>query len=219
MIGKISPHGASLESRVWYLYGPGKSHEDVDPHLVAGWRPPAEIEPPLRPSGRRDFRRLIGLLLLPHAAMGKWGSPRPVWHCLLSAAPTDRVLSDAEWGDIAVDVMLRTGLSDGEDNEDALWIDEACTGSPSGTLPTTSTWSRCWPGRTGGGPACRSTGCGCEMPAGPPRIDTGCERPARRGSAVPWRKDGLYSDPEATFLFSGSPAAPRRAHPRHHSVR
>lgn len=55
---------------------------------------------------------------------GKWGSPRPVWHCLLSAAPTDRALSDAEWGDIAMDVMLRTGLSDGEDDQDVRWIDE-----------------------------------------------------------------------------------------------
>ena len=124
MIGKISPHGTNLESRVWYLYGPGRSHEHVDPHLVAGWRPPAELEPPLRPSGRRDLRRLIGLLLQPHAAMGNLGSPRPVWHCLLSAAPTDRVLSDVEWGDIAVDVMLRTGLSDGEDDEGVQWIDE-----------------------------------------------------------------------------------------------
>jgi hypothetical protein len=122
MIGKISPHGTSLENQVWYLYGPGKSHEHVDPHLVAGWRPPATIEPPLRPSGRRDFRRLIGLLLLPQAAMGKCGSPRPVWHCLLSAAPTDRVLSDAEWGDIAVDVMLRTGLSDAENYGGVRWI-------------------------------------------------------------------------------------------------
>lgn len=51
MIGKISPHGTSLESRVWCWYGPGKSHEHVDPHLVAGWRLPAELEPPLRPSG------------------------------------------------------------------------------------------------------------------------------------------------------------------------
>ena len=124
MIGKISPHGTSLESRVWYLYGPGKSHVHVDPHLVAGWRSPAELEPPLRPSGRRDMRRLIGLLLQPHAVMGDWGSPRPVWHGLLSAAPTDRVLSDVEWGDIAVDVMLRTGLSDGEDDEGVRWIDE-----------------------------------------------------------------------------------------------
>ncbi|HLK79657.1 MAG TPA: hypothetical protein VKU77_39155 [Streptosporangiaceae bacterium] len=122
MIGKISPQGTSLESRVRYLYGPGKSHEHVDPHLVAGWRSPAELEPPLRPSGRRDMRMLIGLLLQPHAAMGDWGSPRPVWHCLLSEAPTDRVLSDVEWGDIAVDVMLRTGLSNGEDDEGVRWI-------------------------------------------------------------------------------------------------
>ena len=71
------------------------------------------------------MRRLIGLLLQPYAAMGNFGSPRPVWHCLLSAAPTDRVLSDAEWGDIAVDVMLRgLGLSDREDDEGVRQISE-----------------------------------------------------------------------------------------------
>jgi hypothetical protein len=122
LIGKISPHGTNLESRVRYLYGCGRSHEHVDPHLVAGWRGPAELEPPLRPSGCRDFRMLNGLMQQPHAAMGTFGSPRPVWHCLLSAAPTDRVLSDAEWCDIAVDVMRRTGLSDGDDDEGVRWI-------------------------------------------------------------------------------------------------
>jgi hypothetical protein len=123
MIGIISPRGTNLQSRVRYLYGPGRSHEHIDPHLVAGWRAPAEIEPPLGPSGRRDYRLLIGLLRAPHVAMGSFGSARPVWHCLLSAAPTDRVLSDLEWGEIAVDVMLRTGLSDGEDDEGVRWID------------------------------------------------------------------------------------------------
>ena len=96
----------------------------VDPHLVAGWRSPGELEPPLRPSGRRDLRRLIGLLLQPHAAMVILGFSETGVALLLSAAPTDRVLSDVEWGDIAVDVMLRTGLSDGEDDEGVRWIDE-----------------------------------------------------------------------------------------------
>ena len=43
MIGKISPHGTNLESRVRYLHGCGRSHEHVDPP-VAGRRGPAELE-------------------------------------------------------------------------------------------------------------------------------------------------------------------------------
>jgi hypothetical protein len=87
MIGKISPHGTRLESRVWHLYGPGKSHEHIDPHLVAGWRPPAEIEPPLRPLGRRDFRRLIGLLLLPTR---RWGNAALPGQCGIACSAQPR---------------------------------------------------------------------------------------------------------------------------------
>ena len=72
---------------------------------------PAELEPPLRPDGTRDFRKLTGLLKQPHAAMGKYGFRRPVWHLSMRAAPRDKVLSDDEWAQIAHDVMNRTGLS------------------------------------------------------------------------------------------------------------
>ena len=63
MIGKISaPRGERVEPLIYYLYGPGRREEHTDPHIVAGWRHPAELEPPLREDGRRDFRRLFGLL-------------------------------------------------------------------------------------------------------------------------------------------------------------
>jgi hypothetical protein len=52
---------------------PQRKAEHTDPHMVAGWRNPAELEPPLRPDGRRDFRRLNGLLTQPHAALGPRG--------------------------------------------------------------------------------------------------------------------------------------------------
>ena len=90
---------------------------------MAGWRHPAELEPPLRPDGTRDFRTLNGLLNQPHAAMGRRGYARPVWHCSVRAAPEDRMLSDDEWAQIAHDVMDRTGLSRyGEDDDAVRWI-------------------------------------------------------------------------------------------------
>jgi len=35
----------------------------------------------------------------------------PVWHCTLRNADGDRALSDAEWGQVAADVLHRTGLA------------------------------------------------------------------------------------------------------------
>ena len=78
MIGKITaPRGERIEGLIYYLFGPGRREEHTDPHIVAGWRHPAELEPPLRPDGRRDFRQLLGLLNQPHAAMGAWALARP----------------------------------------------------------------------------------------------------------------------------------------------
>ena len=121
MIGKITaPRGERVEGLIRYLFGPGRREEHTDPHIVAGWRHPAELEPPLRADGRRDFRRLLGLLNPPHAAMGAWGLARPVWHCSMRAAPGDKMLSDDEWTQIACDVMNRTGLSPFGQEDDAV---------------------------------------------------------------------------------------------------
>jgi hypothetical protein len=124
VIGKISaPRGERVEPLIYYLYGPGRHEEHTDPHVVAGWWHPAELEPPLREDGRRDFRRLLGLLNQPHAAMGSWATARPVWHCAVRAAPEDRLLSDDEWAQIAGDLMHRTGLSPyGQEDDAVRWI-------------------------------------------------------------------------------------------------
>jgi hypothetical protein len=124
MIAKISdPRGTRVGGLIYYLFGPGRREEHTDPHLVAGWRHPAEVDPPLRPDGHRDFRRLTGLLQQPHAALGPRGFDRPVWHCAVRAAPEDRMLSDDEWAQIAGDVMHRTGLSPyGQEDDAVRWV-------------------------------------------------------------------------------------------------
>ena len=124
MIGKITePRGERVEGLIYYLFGPGRREEHTDPHIVAGWRHPAELEPPLREDGKRDFRQLLGLLNQPHAAMGKWGFQRPVWHCSMRTAPGDKMLSDDEWAQIACDVMNRTGLSPyGQEDDAVRWV-------------------------------------------------------------------------------------------------
>jgi hypothetical protein len=124
VIAKISdPRGTRVAGLLYYLFGPGRREEHTDPHLVAGWRDPAELEPPLRPGGRRDFRRLSGLLQQPHAVLGPRGFDRPVWHCAVRAAPEDRLLSDAEWAQIAGDILHRTGLAlDGQEDDAVRWV-------------------------------------------------------------------------------------------------
>jgi hypothetical protein len=102
---------------------PQRSNEHTDPHIVAGWRHPAELEPPLRADGRRDFRTLNGLLNQPHAALGRRAYARPVWHCSMRTAPGDKTLSDDEWAQIACDVMHRTGLSRYDQDDDGVrWV-------------------------------------------------------------------------------------------------
>ena len=96
MIGKVI-RGANVRRLLYYLYGPGKANEHTDPRLVAGFGDPAELEPDRLGGGRRDFRRLTGLLTQPLAALNGDNYAQPVWHCALRAAPEDRVLSDAEW--------------------------------------------------------------------------------------------------------------------------
>ena len=45
-----------------------------------------------------------------------------MWHCSVRAAPGDRLLSDAEWGQVAGAVMDRTGFARHDDDLGARWI-------------------------------------------------------------------------------------------------
>jgi hypothetical protein len=45
-----------------------------------------------------------------------------VWHCSVRAAPEDRLLSDAEWAQVAADVMDRAGLAPEGDDLGVRWV-------------------------------------------------------------------------------------------------
>ena len=121
MIGKVV-RGTDARRLLYYLYGPGKANEHTDPHVVAGFSDPADLEPQRRPGGSRDFGRLAGLLTQPLAALAGAGYAKPVWHCSIRAAPKDRLLSDAEWAQVAVRVMDRTGLAPATDDLGVRWV-------------------------------------------------------------------------------------------------
>jgi hypothetical protein len=121
LIGKVL-RGTRVAGLIRYLYGPGRHEEHTDPRLVAGWRDPAELEPPARADGTRDFRRLHRLLDQPLAAVGRRGFDKPVWHCVARAAPGDPVLSDDQWARTAEEIMQWTGLARSGDDDAVRWI-------------------------------------------------------------------------------------------------
>jgi hypothetical protein len=69
--------GAEAGGLLRYLYGPGRANEHTDPHLVAGFSDPTELEPERRPGRLPDLRRLAGLLAQPVAALACQGCDKP----------------------------------------------------------------------------------------------------------------------------------------------
>jgi hypothetical protein len=121
MIAKLT-RSTNLSTHLHDLYRPVGLESHDDPHIAAGWWTPQELEPRQRPQAGRDFTRLISLLMQPIAALGDLNYHKPVWRCVLRAAPQDRRLSDQEWGQAAQMVMAYTGLAPGGDQEAVRWI-------------------------------------------------------------------------------------------------
>lgn len=124
MIPAVHDRGNDVEQLLWYLFGPGRNKEHVNPRLVATWAGPrsvAALQPPLGPDGKYDVRRLANLLEQPvnaaHRPPAKW-----VWHCSVRNHPDDRPLSDQEWGHIAGEIMAHVGLAPHGDQGAVRWV-------------------------------------------------------------------------------------------------
>ncbi|MFF5260321.1 hypothetical protein ACFY4C_15355 [Actinomadura viridis] len=101
-LGKIllrspRPGGVYVRNLLRYLYGPGKRNEHTDPHIVAGYRHPAALEPARRADGKCDLRTLGEVLRSPLETMRRSRPAGPVWQCSLRTAPADRARTDEEW--------------------------------------------------------------------------------------------------------------------------
>jgi hypothetical protein len=128
VIGKVCRRGTDVRRLLGYLFLEGQAGErglasdHHDAHVVAGYQDTGLLQPPRRPDGKFDVDRLGGLLNAPILAGGVGKDTRPVYHLAISAAKTDRLLSDREWADIAQDYLHRIGLAPRGDDEAVRWV-------------------------------------------------------------------------------------------------
>jgi hypothetical protein len=116
--------GQRVKGLLFYLWGPGRKEEHVDPHLVAAWDGAgdlADLEPAMTATGKRDLRHLADLLDIP-IRVGRNPPHKPVWHCSVRTHPNDPVLTDQQWQDIARQVLARVGLAPAGDDQASRWI-------------------------------------------------------------------------------------------------
>ncbi|WP_223775168.1 relaxase/mobilization nuclease domain-containing protein [Streptomyces sp. 135] len=123
MIAAIKPAGSNTRGLLAYLYGPGRHDEHLDPHIVAGFAMLGMPDP-----GRDENATLTELarhldepVRLRNGEFGKQVTDH-VWHCPVRAAPEDRYLSDAEWGEIAQRIVEAAGIAPTGDDLGCRWI-------------------------------------------------------------------------------------------------
>ncbi|MFF3918304.1 relaxase/mobilization nuclease domain-containing protein [Streptomyces sp. NPDC001852] len=123
MIAAIKPAGSNTRGLLAYLYGPGRHDEHLDPHIVAGFAMLGMPDP-----GRDEDATLTELaryldepVRLRNNEFGKKVTDH-VWHCPVRAAPEDRYLSDAEWGEIAQRIVEAVGIAPAGDDLACRWI-------------------------------------------------------------------------------------------------
>ncbi|WP_269855541.1 relaxase/mobilization nuclease domain-containing protein [Streptomyces sp. RPT161] len=120
MIAKIT-NGKSTGKLIGYLYDTKKAKDHTDPHMVASWDGFAPD-----PGRAHDFTtakdQLVQALDLRVKQAGDRAPIQHVWHCSIRAAPTDRILSDEEWADIARRVVHATGIAPDGDPDGCRWV-------------------------------------------------------------------------------------------------
>ncbi|WP_329309240.1 mobilization protein [Streptomyces microflavus] len=120
MVPRIHKRGKRTIGLLAYLYGPGKAEEHVDPHLVASWDHSA-------PDPGRDamatYKQLQQLLDQPLTLLTDTQRAKPhVWHLSVRNGPTDRILTDTEWGDIARRMVAAAGIDDPDQGAGCRWV-------------------------------------------------------------------------------------------------
>jgi len=117
--------GSRTYGLVYYLMGPGRSNEHVDPRVIAGYKPADQLNPPGRSDGRAgaDIRDLVAALDRPVRRLGERAPDKHVFHTVIANRPDDPVLTDAQWADVAYDLMRELGLAGTDEGvRDIRWV-------------------------------------------------------------------------------------------------
>ncbi len=128
MIEKVCRRGTDTRRLLVYLFTEGRAgergldseHRDV--RVIAGWDTLSLLGPVRGEEGRAQVSRLAGLLDAPVRAGGVSKDAKPVYHLAISAALADRLLSDAEWADIAAEYVDQLGLARRGDSDAVRWV-------------------------------------------------------------------------------------------------
>ncbi|GJF31759.1 mobilization protein [Kitasatospora sp. NE20-6] len=123
MIPSIKAPGSNTRGLLAYLYGPGRHDEHTDPHIVGSFSPLGLRDPGRDPGATLTqlARILDEPVNLRNSGFGKKVTGH-VWHCPVRAAPGDRYLSDAEWGEIARRTVHAAGIAPDGDPHGCRWI-------------------------------------------------------------------------------------------------
>ncbi|MGW1811917.1 relaxase/mobilization nuclease domain-containing protein, partial [Streptomyces sp. NPDC002078] len=119
MIPKKAKAGGRTTGLLYYLYGPGRANEHTDPHMVAAWD--AGVGDPALDAGATITT--LGMLL--DAPLMMLDGPKPdqhVYHVPVRADPDDRTLTDAEWAEVAREIMDASGIAPKDDPMGARWV-------------------------------------------------------------------------------------------------
>ncbi|MFJ5882927.1 hypothetical protein [Kitasatospora cineracea] len=110
--------GADTLKALKYLYGPGRRNEHTDPHLVASWD---GFAPDPGRDGEATLDQLRDALDLHVVRYGRQVA-KHVYHRMVRADPTDRNLSDEEWGAIARRVVAAASIATDGDPDGCRWV-------------------------------------------------------------------------------------------------
>jgi hypothetical protein len=124
----VCRRGSNVRRLLGYLFTEGLAgehgleSEHHDAHVIAGCEPAELLEPSRDARGRPQLTRLAALLDAPVKAGGVGPDAKPVYHLAISAAPGDRLLSDAQWADIAGQYVHALGLAPQGDPDGVRWV-------------------------------------------------------------------------------------------------
>lgn len=119
MIPSKLDEGNDTYGLLHYLYGPGRRDEHTDPHMVAAWDP--YVDDP----GRSPDMTISDLALMLDAPVFAMRGKKPklhVYHVAVRNDPGDRILSDAEWAEVAREMMHAAGIAEHDDDDACRWV-------------------------------------------------------------------------------------------------